>query len=469
MTTNANINKLIENLSSASPIIREDSATTLGELNNQTAVAALVEKLNDPSHWVRSRAAEALGRIGDIAAIGGLQNCLVDKDFNVSRVPIIALGEIGATSAIPRIVRSLSDKRLRVVRAASDTFARLGANDSVRELKKLEKHQDEAVKRPAKEAIFRLQNHLTPSIIPEPIGVTLQVAVFGVEPFRLNTWSAMQIRLQNTGRCIARTVQASINGDWGGEAASLGDLESGESQTGLLRIRPQSAGEEVPITLRFEYSLANGMKKELPFPHLVPVQNEPAQVFHSGGDMVFSGGVNAPSRMAIAQTESPQPTGTLGPLTDDNIGVAWLGLFQKFEEGKQSLRIQELKAKMNLKRERIDALSKASVEVLITISDEPQSRPIEMLNEMRVLQGFSPQQLLAKGAVDNPEFASAYGDLLLAVAVNDQTEQYERLIGEMKSSASDAHEDYDRNLEILLEMFRKSLDSIRDTAIAAAK
>lgn len=461
------IDDLIQSLDNARSVTRSASATTLGEIGAQAATTALMKNLTDQSPWVRSRAAEALGHIGNIDAIDGLQVCLEDKNLNVRRVAINALGELGATSAIPRIVSKLSDKRFRVIRAAADTLAKLGAASAVPELRKLERHEDDTVARSAKEAVFRLKNHPPISVAPDAMGASFQVSMLVSEPLRANTWSALNVRVLNTGRGPAIDVRTSLEGDWGGEEASLGGLKPGESRSGVVRLRPKSAGQEVPITLIVRYRLVNGMRMDLQIPHLVSVRDEAAQVFQAGGDIVFPGGVNAPGGMAIAQGTMPQFAEGLGLPINPQIGAAWHHLFQNFKDGESSLRIRELEVKMRLQGERIEQLSKVSADVLIAVSDEKQGELIAMLNEMRELQGFSPQQLLAKGAVDNPEFATAYGDLLLAVAANDQTEQYERLIEELKSSASNSHDDYDRNLETLLEMFHKALDSIRDMAIAA--
>ena len=144
----------------------------------------------------------------------------------------------------------------------------------------------------------------------------------------------------------------------------------------------------------------------------------------------------------------------------------YLQLYQEYKKGKQDLEIRAEEEKLRLEKERIDALSHASLDVLISISDEGQSKLLAEVAQVRELQGFSPQQLLAKGAADNPEFAEAYKELLMGLSANGDLEQYERLVTELKESARMSREDYQSNIQTMSEMFHKAVDSLRDAAVA---
>ena len=144
----------------------------------------------------------------------------------------------------------------------------------------------------------------------------------------------------------------------------------------------------------------------------------------------------------------------------------YLKLYQDYKTGKQDLEIHAEEEKLRLERERIEALSGASLDVLISISGEEQSRLLADVAQVRALQGFSPQQILAKGAADNPEFSEAYKDLLMGLSANGDLDSYERLIGELKESSRLSREDYQRNLETMSEMFHKAVDSLKETSVA---
>ena len=82
------------------------------------------------------------------------------------------------------------------------------------------------------------------------------------------------------------------------------------------------------------------------------------------------------------------------------------------------------------------------------------------------MQGASPEQIIAIGALNNPENASAYGDIMVAMARTGDLDMYERLISEIKESSGRERDDYHRNLNTVVEMFHKAVESLSETAVA---
>ena len=81
-------------------------------------------------------------------------------------------------------------------------------------------------------------------------------------------------------------------------------------------------------------------------------------------------------------------------------------------------------------------------------------------------EGASPDQIAVLGALNNPAFADSYKDILIALSRSDDLELYERVISELKESSQQNQEDYQHNLDTLVGMFHKAVDSLRDTSIA---
>ena len=116
--------------------------------------------------------------------------------------------------------------------------------------------------------------------------------------------------------------------------------------------------------------------------------------------------------------------------------------------------------------QRINALSHVGIETLIAVSGPEQSTLLAQLARTRALSACSPQQILAMQAESSPQVVDALREMLTATAAAGQLDQYERLVTEIKESASASREDYQRNISTLSEMFNKALDSVKDTAVA---
>ena len=114
-----------------SPATRARSATLLGALGGEAAVAALVTLLEDPEPGPRAAAAHALGKLGHWPAAGDLSRCLRDPSWDVRRNAALALRDLGSPGEL----------LLRRARDGDERFA----SDIARQVLDLPRGTDEAV------------------------------------------------------------------------------------------------------------------------------------------------------------------------------------------------------------------------------------------------------------------------------------------------------------------------------------
>jgi len=100
METTEAIQHHIDSLRHQDPIVRRNSADSLGAIKDPTAVPALCEALHDHAESVRSAAAFALGAIKDPAAIPALRKALLDNSSLVELQASSALVKIGVASVL---------------------------------------------------------------------------------------------------------------------------------------------------------------------------------------------------------------------------------------------------------------------------------------------------------------------------------------------------------------------------------
>jgi len=74
--------------------IRRESVSTLGDLGDESVIAALKAALKDKEEAVRTEAAKALGRTGDKRAIPALEAALKDPDYSVRTAAKEALRQL---------------------------------------------------------------------------------------------------------------------------------------------------------------------------------------------------------------------------------------------------------------------------------------------------------------------------------------------------------------------------------------
>jgi len=136
------------------------------------------------------------------------------------------------------------------------------------------------------------------------------------------------------------------------------------------------------------------------------------------------------------------------------------------ETQRLELRLREKRDQHVQDLERIQTLSGVSIETLIAVSESDQSQLLAQLARTRSLAGCSTEQILAMQVAENPKMADALKELLIATAASGQSEQYERLVTQLKDSATTSREDYQQNIVVMQQMFDKALDTMKDTAVA---
>jgi class 3 adenylate cyclase len=136
------------------------------------------------------------------------------------------------------------------------------------------------------------------------------------------------------------------------------------------------------------------------------------------------------------------------------------------ETQRLELRLRERRDQHGQELERIQTLSGVSIETLIAVSGSEQSQLLAQLARTRSLAGCTTQQILAMQAAENPQVAGALKELLTTTAASGQLEQYERLVTQLKDSATTSREDYQQNMVVMQQMFDKALDTMKDTAVA---
>ncbi|MCB1054974.1 MAG: HEAT repeat domain-containing protein [Acidobacteria bacterium] len=96
-------------LNSASAETREQSAWTLGQVGDKSAVVPLLGLTDDPDAGVREMVAWALGRVGDESAVPSLLGMLEDSSSSVRAKAAWALGVRGDTRAVDGLRTAATD------------------------------------------------------------------------------------------------------------------------------------------------------------------------------------------------------------------------------------------------------------------------------------------------------------------------------------------------------------------------
>ncbi|MFQ5826568.1 MAG: hypothetical protein ACE5IA_04330 [Dehalococcoidia bacterium] len=142
------------------------------------------------------------------------------------------------------------------------------------------------------------------------------------------------------------------------------------------------------------------------------------------------------------------------------------GIYNQMKEGKLRRELAEKEKLHQMEMERIRTLASIdNVNVLIAASGPVQAQVLAELARTRTLQGFTPQQILALSAERKPEIIEGLAEMLRALGGSEKLSEAERLLAEVKESARLSREDYQRNVQTLVEMFHKALDTVRDTAV----
>lgn len=137
-----------------------------------------------------------------------------------------------------------------------------------------------------------------------------------------------------------------------------------------------------------------------------------------------------------------------------------MDLRRKREELK--LKIDEMTTLHRMEVEKIEALSRASSEALISLSGPEQARMIAELKETDLMKGLSEEQILAMVARKSPEVAKAFQEKFKGLSSEELKKLYERMITDKDKTHSD-------HTKMIQEMFNKMAETQRDTAIGVAQ
>lgn len=116
--------------------VQAQGAFGLGLLGEKAkpAVPALVRALGSPDTLVRQQAASSLGQIGDVEAVPALVSALGDKEWTIRRQAAVALGAIGppARGAETALRKCERDAHAPVRKAAAEALARVRGKAAAR-------------------------------------------------------------------------------------------------------------------------------------------------------------------------------------------------------------------------------------------------------------------------------------------------------------------------------------------------
>jgi len=136
-----------------------------------------------------------------------------------------------------------------------------------------------------------------------------------------------------------------------------------------------------------------------------------------------------------------------------------LKIQREHEAFMRKLDMEEKAHDVKLEKEKIDALSNASVEVLISQSGPEQSKMLAELRNTEVMKEMTDDQILALAAKDSDAVAEAFKEKYKSTNSEEVKKQYEKMLS-IKDEVSGAHKDaLDRNERIQKDMM-ESLERI---------
>ena len=139
------------------------------------------------------------------------------------------------------------------------------------------------------------------------------------------------------------------------------------------------------------------------------------------------------------------------------------------EERRLKLKLDEAKALSQIEIDKINALSKASAEAVISMSGPEQAKLIQSLKLTEAMKGFSEDQILAMAAKDSPEVAKAFQEKYKNMS-NDEREKFYKMLVEEKDKSSAEKERFITAFMSQSEREHiKSLDTAKEIAIGVAQ
>jgi hypothetical protein len=144
-----------------------------------------------------------------------------------------------------------------------------------------------------------------------------------------------------------------------------------------------------------------------------------------------------------------------------------------WQQAQQEVESARKRAEQVLELERLERLSKLSLEVLVLAARTPeQARMLEGLARLQTLRGLSPETIMVLAADRDPRLAEAFLPVLLKVHESGKADEYrqlmERLIAMQKDGADLRREDYRQTLEATARMFEAFAQTSVEVAQAAA-
>ncbi len=109
---------IANNLSSANPVVREDTSKIARNFGSPEVEAALIKSLQDPSQKVRYNSLESLIDLEAVTAVPAIMAMLeVESDRDVAKVAVDALGRLKDPQAVPTLIAYIETCRDDVTRS----------------------------------------------------------------------------------------------------------------------------------------------------------------------------------------------------------------------------------------------------------------------------------------------------------------------------------------------------------------
>ena len=118
---------LVERMRDSAPGVRHHAATALGRLGDVRAAATLIRALAEDDEELRTRTTRALAQLGE-PAVEPLVTATSDGEWKVRMHSATALGALSDERAVAPLILLLGDYKEQVRDAAIDALASLGAN-----------------------------------------------------------------------------------------------------------------------------------------------------------------------------------------------------------------------------------------------------------------------------------------------------------------------------------------------------
>jgi hypothetical protein len=144
-----------------------------------------------------------------------------------------------------------------------------------------------------------------------------------------------------------------------------------------------------------------------------------------------------------------------------------------WRQAQQEVELARKRAEQVLELDRLERLSKLSLEVLVLAAQTPeQARLVEGLARLHTMKGLSTETILALAAERDPRLVEALAPVLLRVFESGKAEEYrqliERLVAMQKDGADRTRVDYQTTLRTFTQMFERFADTTVEVARAAA-